>query len=264
MWHQITTAAHEMHSCPYVLRVSKVEKLRSQNLRIFSFKSVEDGLLFGTISIQQGDLEEAHGIYVWGCSIIASAVLSSRNLRMWIKGKAFLDLSSGTGLSSIVAEKLGAKVTATERKPLLSLMNLNIQRNGSEILTRSYDWGSDISKVFPQHHFDLVLLSDLLYFSEQYENLVNTIEQLSRTPVVFLLIHQWRNREIEETFFGRLKSNFKVTFLFPSIPELLNDTFSDSLSILDAFHPDIQVTVITSRMRLNEDTNFPGLWNDTI
>mmetsp|Transcript_4357 Transcript_4357/g.8540 ORF Transcript_4357/g.8540 Transcript_4357/m.8540 type:complete len:346 (-) Transcript_4357:105-1142(-) len=68
----------------------------------------------------------------------------------FFEGKSVLELGTGTGLGSLVAFELGARVvTATDRNPkVLDLANANFNRNvpdtgGRTLQTRRLNWGAD-------------------------------------------------------------------------------------------------------------------------
>ncbi|MBI3541748.1 MAG: methyltransferase domain-containing protein [Deltaproteobacteria bacterium] len=95
----------------------------------------------------------------------AARAVSEHVARMgeWLKGKTVLELGCGLALPSLVAAKLGAKVTATDFHPEVpDFLARNVGHNAltdANLVYKNYDWRKDESLGT----FDFVVGSDILY-----------------------------------------------------------------------------------------------------
>lgn len=130
------------------------------------------------------------GHHLWNAAPTLSNYLCE--LGGFCQGKAVLELGAAAGLPSIVASRLGANVVVTTDYPdhdLIENLAKNLQKNllvsGNSqptIVTEGYIWGADTSKLLshlptPQQHFDLVLLSDLIFNHQAHEAMLNTLDR---------------------------------------------------------------------------------------
>jgi predicted nicotinamide N-methyase len=77
-----------------------------------------------------------------------------------VRGKRVLELGAGVGLSSIVAKKLGAFVTASDMHPdMQELCRYNAEKNGVSVPYIAFDWADE---AFAER-YDTIIGSDLLY-----------------------------------------------------------------------------------------------------
>lgn len=101
-------------------------------------------------------------------AFVAGKLGELRNMRV-------LELGCGLALPSIVAARLGARVTATDYfSEALDLLTINAALNGVSLATREVDWRNppDIGR------YDIVLAADVLYERWQTPALV---DMLART-----------------------------------------------------------------------------------
>lgn len=91
----------------------------------------------------------------------------------FLEGKTVLELGCGLALPSIVAAKLGAKVTALDFHPdVPKFLKVNSAQNGVQIDFKLLDWRTpdlDLGK------FDFVMGSDILYESSHPETVARQI-----------------------------------------------------------------------------------------
>ena len=82
-------------------------------------------------------------------------------IRNWSRGKAVLDIGSGSGLVAIAAKLAGAaRVIAAETDPFgIAAIRINAEANGVELATT----GTDLTEVAPPTDIDLVLAGDVFY-----------------------------------------------------------------------------------------------------
>lgn len=107
----------------------------------------------------------------------AARAVSEHLARMgsWLEGKTVLELGCGLALPSLVAAKLGAKVTATDFHPDVPRFlerNLELNTLSQENLRYvDYDWRKDSSLG----EFEFVVGSDILYESSHPERVARAL-----------------------------------------------------------------------------------------
>uniref|UniRef100_A0A8C4Q4X7 Uncharacterized protein n=1 Tax=Eptatretus burgeri TaxID=7764 RepID=A0A8C4Q4X7_EPTBU len=100
-----------------------------------------------------------------------------------LPGRTVLELGAGTGLVSITACLMGAKVIATDRSSVLGSLNTNVLQNtGSAqvsypIEVRPFEWGVHNAE-FHNVHADVVLASDVVYRPKHAHLLLKTLPEL--------------------------------------------------------------------------------------
>jgi predicted nicotinamide N-methyase len=109
----------------------------------------------------------------------AARALSQHLARMggWLKGKTVLELGCGLAIPSLVAAKLGAKVTATDFHPdVPKFLSRNLELNGlspDSVTYRSLDWHQAQGAVLGT--FEFVVGSDVLYEAKHPESLARQL-----------------------------------------------------------------------------------------
>eukprot|EP01121_Diplochlamys_sp_Union-15-3_P013585 TRINITY_DN4240_c0_g1_i3.p1 TRINITY_DN4240_c0_g1~~TRINITY_DN4240_c0_g1_i3.p1 ORF type:complete len:136 (-),score=19.28 TRINITY_DN4240_c0_g1_i3:21-428(-) len=95
--------------------MSLIRKLKSKNNKINIHQSFD------------GEL----GSTVWDCALVLLKYLENKDdfPTDFFKGKRVIELGAGTGVIGIALAFMGAEVILTDRKPLLELMNKNIEEN---------------------------------------------------------------------------------------------------------------------------------------
>uniref|UniRef100_UPI00358E739F protein-lysine methyltransferase METTL21C-like n=1 Tax=Myxine glutinosa TaxID=7769 RepID=UPI00358E739F len=102
-----------------------------------------------------------------------------------LTGRTVLELGAGTGLVSITACLMGAKVIATDRGPVLGSLNHNVLHNTGcaqvsyPIEVRPFEWGVHDAE-FHGVHVDVVLASDVVYRQLHAQLLLKTLPELIR------------------------------------------------------------------------------------
>ncbi|MBO1518444.1 class I SAM-dependent methyltransferase [Oceanisphaera pacifica] len=124
----------------------------------------------------------------------SSQVLAHHMLEYNIKGKRILEVGCGIGLASIVLNKRGADITATDYHPTVeSFLDRNTQLNNSKnIAFERVDWADDHSQL---GLFDLIIGSDLLYEDQQIIMLANFIQRHANPECEVILVDPGRGRK---------------------------------------------------------------------
>ncbi|KAF8225408.1 hypothetical protein L208DRAFT_1368186 [Tricholoma matsutake] len=125
----------------------------------------------------------------------------------FVKGRAILELGSGTGLVGLVAGKLGGKVWITDQLPLLDIMCRNVKSNNleSSVTVSELNWGSPLPTEVPRPN--LILAADCVYFEPAFSLLVQTLSDLADSTTEVLFCYKKR-RKADRRFFVLLKKTF--------------------------------------------------------
>lgn len=99
-----------------------------------------------------------YGAALWPAAVALGHTLCARP--DVVRGKRVLELGAGVGLSSLVAKKLGADVTASDMHPdMPELCRYNAERNGLSVPYIAFDWADESF----EERYDTIIGSDLLY-----------------------------------------------------------------------------------------------------
>ncbi|KAG8919112.1 hypothetical protein FRC02_001868 [Tulasnella sp. 418] len=150
------------------------------------------------------------GGIAWPAGEVLSNYLCTHG-RNLVKGKRCLELGSGTGLVSLVAAKLGSKVSiATDQSPLLDLIRHNVEINdlGHFVQVSELNWGEPLIPMCSSN-LDLVLAADCVYFEPAFPLLVQTLKDLNTTnPNAIILFCYKKRRKADKKFFVLLRKHF--------------------------------------------------------
>ena len=116
------------------------------------------------------------GSTVWDAALVLCAFLESAQGRELVKGSRVVELGAGTGIVSIVADKVGASWTlATDLPEYVPFIWQNIGLNiDSGCKAACLDWKSWESESIPRD-VDWVLCADCVYLTDTVDDLVETI-----------------------------------------------------------------------------------------
>ncbi|KZO90132.1 hypothetical protein CALVIDRAFT_542972 [Calocera viscosa TUFC12733] len=129
------------------------------------------------------------GHYLWNSGICLAKYLE--HTPALYLGRTVLELGAGGGLPALVTALRGARKTVVTDYPdraLVENLEVNIEQNVPEmqrgtVAALGYVWGADtaplLSAIQPSKHFDLVLLSDLVFNHSQHEALIKSCELLT-------------------------------------------------------------------------------------
>ena len=143
----------------------------NEYLREYEF----DDPSLGTAKVCQSP-ENGHGSTVWDAALVLCAFFESKQGRDLIKGSRVVELGSGTGIVSIVADRLGAGSTvATDLPEYVPFIRQNIGLNlDSKCKAASLDWKERNLAAIPDN-VDWVLCADCVYLKDTVDDLVETI-----------------------------------------------------------------------------------------
>ncbi|KAG2680145.1 hypothetical protein I3843_11G085500 [Carya illinoinensis] len=121
------------------------------------------------------------GSWVWGSALVLSDWIASQNFDF--QDKTVLELGAGAGLPGLTAALLGAgRVVLTDIGPLLPGLIRNVEANGLQdrVEVKEYVWGSDKSpsQSGDLDVFNLVLMSDVFFNTEETANLAKTLKRV--------------------------------------------------------------------------------------
>ncbi|KAF4093747.1 hypothetical protein AMELA_G00005360 [Ameiurus melas] len=124
-------------------------------------------------------------------------------------GKRVMELGAGSGLVSILAARLGARVTVTDLPEVLPHTVRNIDSNtplnswpaGPPTVLPLF-WGRDLEQFSSQ--WDLVLGSDIVYIPETFPLLLHTLVHLSKCGAVVYLSSKMRREHHTHEFYNTL------------------------------------------------------------
>lgn len=162
----------------------------------FVIRSLLDNLQY---SDPQGDAAEA-GIseagwplfgLVWPSARILAEAVASHDLA----GRRILEIGCGLGLASLVAHRLDADVTASDRHPLTqAFLDRNTALNDLPTMAyRTGNWGRanpDLGR------FDLIIASDVLYERHQPEILASFIEHHANPDAEIVIVDPNRGQRV--------------------------------------------------------------------
>ena len=137
------------------------------------------------------DVPEAGGqLCLWGAGIIMAKYMECcEQVRASLRGKSFLELGAGAGLTSMVASVLGARVYATEQQSCLAYLWRNVALNPDiELNVRPLGWAENSESS--GHQFDFVCGCDVTYDPKMFLDLVKVIKAYLAYPFgVGLICH---------------------------------------------------------------------------
>jgi hypothetical protein len=197
--------------------------------------AVQFDILQDKAALHSGGDDDNTGCIVWNSSVFLMLFLGNVALKSgepaWMQGRAVLELGAGTGVGSLACRVCGAQTAvatdrntgpATDNFTALQVLTTDPSSSSTCMRVCEYSWGvhSDVSSVAESMPFDLILLSDVLYFSKNVQPLLDSVFALLRaqcgdlesatTLPLLLLSQKHRATQNEEKFFGPLRTLFNV------------------------------------------------------
>lgn len=126
-----------------------------------------------------------------------------------------LDIGSGTGIVGIAASKLfghHVQVTVTDVAEVVPNMmkNIEINRNGIDNITAApLVWGEKITNADFLHQ-DFILASDVIYYEELFDILIQTLVELTESGNTKVIIAAEKRKRVENRFWKRAAKYFVV------------------------------------------------------
>ncbi|KAG5261578.1 hypothetical protein AALO_G00285900 [Alosa alosa] len=164
---------------------------------------------------------DSYGSMIWPGAVALCTYLDTPAGRQQVNllDKSAIEIGAGTGLLSIVATLLGAKVTATDLPEILGNLRCNLSRNTkrhcrhpAQVTTLS--WGVDLENNFPRttHQYDYVLAADVVYHHDYLNELLVTMRHFCKSGTTLI----WSNKiryQADLAFIERFKEAFHTTLL---------------------------------------------------
>ncbi|XP_062982195.1 protein-lysine methyltransferase METTL21E-like [Elgaria multicarinata webbii] len=184
-----------------------------------------EGFHFAGQKIKITEATESYGAVVWPSALVLCHFLETNVKSCNMVDKTVIEIGAGTGLVSIVASFLGARVIATDLPELLGNLQYNLRRNTKmrcthEPQVKELFWGVDLEKNFPRslYRFDYILAADVVYHHPYLEELLLTFDHLCTENTVIIWAMRFR-LEKENQFVDRFKKLFDLEVIsdFPSL-----------------------------------------------
>ncbi|KAG8947480.1 hypothetical protein FRC04_010661 [Tulasnella sp. 424] len=159
------------------------------------FESVEsDGIAYGDsvrlwIAPKEGKAATLLADQLFSPALLLAESIERRTVS--VAGKTMVELGAGTALPSLLAatgkgDGSPTLVTITDYPDALLMENLsmNVKGNQSGFLDGcrvecvGYEWGKDVTHLFNQAGYDIVVLSDLLHFATSHDDLIASTTSL--------------------------------------------------------------------------------------
>lgn len=186
------------------------------------------------------------GSWVWNSALVLAEWMANqcKLFDFDFRGKTVIELGAGAGLPGLMAALLGARrVVLTDVEPLLPGLLENVYANGLEdrVEVTELVWGSDESVIQANElgKFDLILMSDLFYDSEEMPPLAHILKIISgKESKIWVAseIRPWTVKCLTEF----MNQGFKIkdTPLKLDQPEQVDCAILDSFSIFHLQPPD--------------------------
>ncbi|KAJ0002316.1 hypothetical protein NQD34_002112 [Periophthalmus magnuspinnatus] len=179
-----------------------------------------EGYTFSDLEIRIKESTDFYGAVLWPSAMVLCHFLEENRESYNLVDKNVIELGAGTGLVTIVASLLGAKVTSTDLPDLLGNLQYNVTRNTKTgcryiPLVTELSWGPQVKERFPHntHYFDYILAADVVYAHPFLDELLDTFDHLCRENTVILWAMRFR-LDPENSFVGRFQERFHLEELY--------------------------------------------------
>ncbi|KAL7852739.1 hypothetical protein SRHO_G00185240 [Serrasalmus rhombeus] len=162
---------------------------------------------------------DSYGGMIWPAAVALCKFLETSQEQINLLDQETLELGAGTGLLSVAAILLGAKLTATDLPDLLSNLRCNLNRNTRghrrhEPRVAALSWGHELEQRFPhsEYHYDYVLAADVVYHHGFLDELLLTMQYFCQPGTTLI----WANKvryPSDLVFIENFKKAFNVTLL---------------------------------------------------
>ncbi|XP_051840120.1 protein-lysine methyltransferase METTL21E-like [Antechinus flavipes] len=184
-----------------------------------------EGFHFAGHEIKITEATDCYGAVVWPSALVLCHFLETNSKQYNLTDKNVIEIGAGTGLVSIVASLLGARVIATDLPNLLGNLQYNVSRNTKmkckhQPKVKELSWGIDLEKNFPRssNHFDYILATDVVYSHPFLDELLTTFDHLCKDTTIILWVMKFR-LDKENKFVDRFQELFDLEEIsnFPSL-----------------------------------------------
>lgn len=183
--------------------------------------SEDESLVVRIDQISEGDT----GVVVWDAAIVLAKYLQVEAARL--RGRSVVELGSGTGAVGICAAALGASpVLLTDLPHLLDLPQHNIELNRA-VLTGptsclALTWGhlpQGQAVLGARQAWDLVLLSDCVFYMDSVGPLVVSLEQLCGHDTELLVSYEERQSQEKVEVMAQFYLEMGRTFTWRAVAQ---------------------------------------------
>ncbi|XP_028332274.1 methyltransferase like 21e isoform X2 [Gouania willdenowi] len=170
-----------------------------------------EGYIFSDVEIRIKESTDLYGAVLWPSAMVLCHFLETNRDQYNLMDKNVIELGAGTGLVTIVASLLGAKVTSTDLPDVLGNLGYNV--------TKLF-WGEELDQRFPRtsHQFDYIMAADVVYAHPYLEELMETFDYLCQDNTQILWAMRFR-LDPENSFVDRFRQRFDLEELY-NLPSL--------------------------------------------
>lgn len=184
-----------------------------------------EGYMFSDLEIRIKESTDFYGAVLWPSAMVLCHFLEVNRDTYNLVDKNVIELGAGTGLVTIVASLLGAKVTSTDLPDLLGNLQYNVMCNTKKRckyipLVTELTWGPQVEQHFPRatHYFDYILAADVVYAHPFLNELMDTFDHLCQENTQILWAMRFR-LDPENSFVERFQQSFHLEELY-DLPSL--------------------------------------------
>jgi len=198
------------------------------------------------VLVPQKDVGE-EAVVVWDSALVLSYFLVKHCQEFLSSKTRVLELGAGTGAVGLVTAALGAgKVTLTDLPRIVPLLEEGIALNCNltNINAKALTWGSDLTdfldendKIIETGYYDLILVSDCIYYEASVEPLIKTLIKLCELNKDCQILISYESRDYLESkkkiavdFFRAVGEHFKI--LPYKTEECHEDYASDDIRVI--------------------------------
>ncbi|MBN3322681.1 MT21E methyltransferase, partial [Atractosteus spatula] len=179
-----------------------------------------EGYRFANYEIKIKESTDSYGAVPWPSALVLGHFLDTNQDKYNLMDKNVIELGAGTGLVSVVASLLGAKVTATDLPEVLGNLQYNVSSNTKGRCRHTprvteLSWGKDLEQNFPRSscHYDYIMAADVVYSHPFLRELLATFDHLCRHDTVIFWAMRFR-LEKENKFVDQFQRLFDLKLIF--------------------------------------------------